>query len=284
MQLLEGKVALITGAARGQGRSHAVRLATEGATVIGVDICAQPEHVAIPGATRDGMQETEALVSKAGRRFVAHVGDVSDFTFLRSVVDQAISEFGRLDIVCANAGVWAISADEAPMPDAERAGIWRTTISTNLMGAWNTLDAVAPAMISTGNGGSITLVGSVASLSGQSPMDMLGSRAHAAQMGYVSAKHALVGLMRSYALALAEHCVRVNGLVPTGVRTMMSQNEVVEAIGERFPGAFDVFANKMPLDVLEPEDVSDALVYLASDAGRFITGVMLPIDGGFLLR
>jgi NAD(P)-dependent dehydrogenase (short-subunit alcohol dehydrogenase family) len=94
MQLLEGKVALITGAARGQGRSHAVRLATEGATVIGVDICAQPEHVAIPGATRDDMHETEALVRKAGRRFVAHVGDVGDFTFLRSVVDQAISEFG----------------------------------------------------------------------------------------------------------------------------------------------------------------------------------------------
>lgn len=284
MSLFEGKVALITGAARGQGRAHAARLAAEGATVVGVDICDQPDHVVIPGATREDLRQTEALVTKAGQRFVAHVGDVADFAFLRSVVVQTIADFGRLDIVCASAGVWAISADENAMPDVDRAGIWQTTISTNLMGAWNTLDAVAPAMVSTGNGGSITLVGSVASLSGQSPMDSLGSRVHAAQMGYVASKHALVGLMRSYALALAENSIRVNCLVPTGVRTQMSQNAIVEAIGERNPSAFAVFANKMPVDVLEPDDVSNALIHLASEAGRFTTGVMMPIDGGFLLR
>lgn len=284
MTLFEGKVALITGAARGQGRAHAVRLAAEGADIVGVDICAQPEHVEIPGATLEDLRETEALVSRAGRRFVSHVGDVADFGFLRAVVEQTIGDFGRLDIVCASAGVWAISADPGPVSDDQRHGAWQATISANLTGAWNTLDAVTPAMVKAGNGGSVTLVGSVASLSGQWPMDALGTRVHAAQMGYVASKHALVGLMRSYALALAEHSIRVNCLIPTGVKTVMSQNEIVNAIGERHPSAFDVFANKMPLDVLEPADVSDALVYLASEAGRFTTGITLPIDGGFLLR
>lgn len=284
MTLIKGKVALITGVARGQGRAHASRLAAEGADVVGVDICTQPDHVSIPGATHEDLRETERLVSRAGQRFVAHVGDVRDFGFLRSVVDHTIAEFGRLDIVCASAGVWAISAADGAVSDAERAGVWETTIATNLMGAWNTLDAAIPAMIKAGNGGSITLIGSVASMSGQLPMDSLGSRVHAAQMGYVASKHALVGLMRSYALALAEHSIRVNCLAPTGVRTAMSQNEIVEAIGERHPSAFDVFANRMPIDVLEPEDVSSVLVHLVSDSGRFTTGVVLPVDGGFLLR
>ena len=274
--VLEGKVALVTGAARGQGRSHAVRLAEEGADVIAVDICAQIETVEIPMATKDDLDETARQVEALDRRIVATAADVRDGLALRDAVQTGVAELGRLDIVCANAGVYALTLDE-PTDPAERRRFWQDTIDVNLTGVWNTVDAAAPLMVEAGNGGAIVLTASTAASKSAANQSL-------AMNAYTAAKHGVVGLMRNFAVDLAPHMIRVNTVHPTGVHTPMVENEVVEKYMSMNEGFAKLVANSLPIPAVDPVDISNAIVYLASEAGRFVTGVQLPVDAGFLVK
>jgi SDR family mycofactocin-dependent oxidoreductase len=283
MGVLDGKVALVTGAARGQGRSHAVRLAQEGADIIAVDLCAQPETVEQPGATPADLAETVRAVEALDRRIVATQADVRDGDRLTRIVADGVAELGGLDIVCANAGIWAVGS-EPGQDRARRAAIWAETIAIDLTGVWNTLEASVPILVEGGRGGAIVLTSSTAGLKGMATLGDVDSLAQAAQTAYTAAKHGVVGLMRNYALQLAPHRIRVNTVHPTGVATPMIVNDVTTALMESNPGFADLTRNPMPVDVVDPVDISNAIVYLVSDAGRYVTGVTLPVDAGFLVK
>jgi SDR family mycofactocin-dependent oxidoreductase len=271
-----GKVAFITGAARGQGRSHALRLAEEGADVIAIDICAQIDSVPYAMATTKDLAETVAQVRALGRRAVSAEVDVRDEADLHAALSAGVAELGRLDIVSANAGIASYGrADEVTE------STWHDVIDTNLMGAWNTARVSIPHLIEGERGGSIIITSSAAGL-----------RGHANAVHYVSSKHALVGLMRSLALELAPHGIRVNSLHPCSVRTPMLHNDAVFKLFrpdlERptLDDTLDIFASltALPVPWVESIDISNALLFLASDEARYITGVTLPIDAGELLK
>jgi SDR family mycofactocin-dependent oxidoreductase len=274
--VLEGKVALVTGAARGQGRSHAVRLAEEGADVIAVDICAQIDTVEIPMSSKDDLDETVRQVEALDRRIVPSVADVRDGLALREAVRAGVAELGRLDIVCANAGVYALTLDE-PTDPAGRRRFWQDTIDVNLTGVWNTVDAAAPIMVEAGNGGAIVLTASTAASKSAANQSL-------AMNAYTAAKHGVVGLMRNLAVDLAPHMIRVNTVHPTGVHTPMVENPVVEKYMQVNEGFAKLVLNALPIPAVDPVDISNAIVYLASDAGRYVTGVQLPVDAGFLVK
>jgi SDR family mycofactocin-dependent oxidoreductase len=272
----EGKVAFVTGAARGQGRSHAVRLAEEGAAVIAVDLCSQVETSPVPMATPADLEETVSEVQGAGGTIIAAEVDVRDYEALKRVVDDAVDELGRLDIVAANAGI--VGFGEAHEL-SERA--WADMIDINLTGVWQTTKVAIPHVIAGGRGGSITLTSSVG-----------GMKAYPRAGHYVAAKHGVVGLMRTLALELAEHQIRVNSVHPTQVYTPMLVNEVSFKLFRpdlELP-TIDDFApvsqamNVLPVPWVEAVDVSNAVLFLASDEARYITGVTLPIDAGCLLH
>ncbi|HEY2088152.1 MAG TPA: mycofactocin-coupled SDR family oxidoreductase [Mycobacterium sp.] len=266
---LAGKVALITGAARGQGRAHAVRLAADGADIIAVDICAPIASVPYPLATADDLAATVKLVEDTGARIVAKEADVRDRTSLSDAVRAAVDELGRLDIVVANAGI-------APMQSGDDG--WRDVIDVNLTGVYNTIKASIPALIKQGAGGSIVLISSAAGLAGVGSPD-------AGSVGYAAAKHGVVGLMRVYANLLAKQNIRVNSIHPTGVETPMIDNDFTRgwlakmAAESDSPGSM---GNALPVEVLQPEDIANAVAWLVSDQARYITGVTLPVDAGFL--
>jgi SDR family mycofactocin-dependent oxidoreductase len=274
--VLQGKVALVTGAARGQGRSHAVRLVEEGADVIAVDICDQIPSVEIPMATKDDLDETVRQVEALGRRIVATVADVRDGVGLQDVVRHGAAELGGLDVVCANAGVYALTLDE-PADAAGRRTFWQDTIDVNLTGVWNTVEAAAPIMIEAGRGGAIVLTASTAASKSAANQSL-------AMNAYTAAKHGVVGLMRNYAVDLAPHMIRVNSVHPTGVHTPMVENAVVERYLAQNAGFAKLVQNSLPVGAVDPVDISNAIVYLASDAGRYVTGVQLPVDAGFLVK
>ncbi|MDX6401871.1 MAG: hypothetical protein QOF27_2477 [Gaiellaceae bacterium] len=274
--VLEGKVAFITGAARGQGRSHAVRLAQEGADIIAVDLCKQPETVSVPGATPEDLQETVSLVESFGRRIVARQVDVRDLTRLSLVAREGVAELGRLDIVVANAGIWAVGATEPEGPEA-RAKVWQESIDIDLTGVWNTTEATIPILIEQGQGGAIVLTSSTAGLKSMS-IDSL------AQNAYTAAKHGVVGLMRNLAVEMAPHMIRVNTIHPTSVHTPMIENDVTAAYVEAHPETMALMSNLMPVDAVDPVDISNGVLYLVSDAGRYVTGITLPVDAGFLVK
>lgn len=276
MGQLDGRVAFITGAARGQGRSHAVRLAAEGADIVAVDICADIPEVPYPLASADDLAETAALVEKEGRRVIARQADVRDFRQLKAAADEAVAEFRRIDVVVANAGVAGMIMDFGD--EDVLAQTWNEVIAVNLTGVWNTVRATAPAIIDGGRGGSIVLTSSTAGLKG------LGARGQIGNEAYGASKHGVVGLMRSFANSLAHHSIRVNTIHPTGVRTMMIENEAMEHFLAAFPDAAGTLTNSLPIEVLEANDISDAVVFLASDAAKFITGVTLPVDAGFTAK
>jgi (+)-trans-carveol dehydrogenase len=273
---VEGKVAFITGAARGQGRSHAIRLAQEGADIIAVDICAQVESVPYPMATPDDLAQTVKEVEALDRRIVASQADVRDYGALKAALDAGVAELGRLDIVSANAGISSVGrADELPEQT------WQDMIDTNLTGVWHAAKAAIPHLKAGGRGGSIILTSSAAGLMAMENI------AH-----YVSAKHGVVGLMRTLALELAPDNIRVNSLHPTMVNTPMIMNEptyqlfrpdlenpTVEDAGPAF-----LTLNALPVKWVEPVDISNALLFLASDEARYITGVTLPIDAGCVIK
>jgi (+)-trans-carveol dehydrogenase len=273
---VEGKVAFITGAARGQGRSHAIRLAQEGADIIAVDICAQIDSVPYPMSTPEDLAQTVKEVEALDRRIVASQADVRDYGALKAALDAGVAELGRLDIVSANAGISSVGrADEL----AEQT--WQDMIGTNLTGVWHAAKAAIPHLKAGGRGGSIILTSSAAGLMAMENI------AH-----YVSAKHGVVGLMRTLALELAPDNIRVNSLHPTMVNTPMIMNEptyrlfrpdlenpTVDDAGPAF-----LTLNALPVKWVEPVDISNALLFLASDEARYITGVTLPIDAGCVIK
>ena len=273
---LEDKVAFITGAARGQGRSHAVRLAQEGADIIAVDLCAQVDSVPYAMATPADLEETVAQVEALDRRIVASRADVRDLAALRSAVDAGVAELGRLDIVSANAGISSMGRADA-MDDPQ----WKDMIDTNLTGVWHTCRASIGHIKAGGRGGSIVLTSSAAGL-----------MAYPGVAHYVSAKHGVVGLMRTLALELAPDMIRVNSLHPTQVDTPMIMNDAtrrlfVPASENPTDAEFAEVSeqmNALPIPWVEAVDISNALLFLASDEGRYITGVALPIDAGAVIK
>ena len=277
MGRLDGKVAFITGAARGQGRSHALRLAEEGADIIAVDIVEQIATVPYGMATQADLDETVRQVEALDRRIVAGTADVRDVEALRAAVDAGVAELGRLDLVAATAGIFSTATPEALSEEQ-----WGDMIDVNLSGVWRTCKVAIPHLRAAG-GGSIIITSSVAGLKG------LPNFAH-----YVSAKHGVVGLMRTLALELAPDMIRVNSVHPTSVDTDMIQNEAIyalfapdlepvertrERIGERFRAT-----NALPIPWVEPVDISNAVLWLASDESRYVTGVTLPVDAGSMQK
>jgi len=268
---LEGKTAFITGAARGQGRSHAVRLAQEGADIIAVDICAQIGSVGYPMATPDELAATAKEVEALGRRIVARQADVRDEAGLRAAFEAGLAELGPVDIVVANAGIAPMSIGEEPHE------AWQDAIDVNLTGVFNTVEIATPSMIERGAGGAIVLTSSTAGLNG------IGGGGRGG-LGYTASKHGVVGLMRSYANVLAPHRIRVNSVHPTGVNTPMVVNDVMQQFLTADPGLSQAMANALPVDMVEPVDISNAIVWLVSDDARYVTGVTLPVDAGFTIK
>ena len=282
MGRVEGKVALITGAARGQGRSHAITLAREGADIIALDLCAQIDDVPYPMATKEDLDRTVSEVEALDRRIVARQADVRDIEALSAVVAEGLDTFGRLDIVCANAGITGAYLPLASL--ADRARQFRTVIDVNLTGVFFTVEACKQAIIDGGRGGSVIITSSLAGL-----------RALGAGGGYTESKHGLVGLMRSAAHELAPHLIRVNSIHPTNVDTPMVVNQAIGHMLRPDKGGKDVvtkedlgeaFApmNLMPVAFLDSSDISNAVLFLASDESRYITGVTLPVDAGAAIK
>jgi SDR family mycofactocin-dependent oxidoreductase len=267
MGKLDGKVAFITGAARGQGRSHAVRLAQEGANVIAVDICQQIASVSYPMSTSDDLARTVKEVEALDRRIVATEADVRDCEALQAAYDAGVAELGAADIVLANAGI-------APMSMEVKPNEWQDVIDVNLTGVYHTVEVAKQSMIDAGQGGAIVLTSSTAGING------IGGGAPGG-LGYTAAKHGLVGLMRSYANLLAEHRIRVNTVHPTGVNTPMVVNDVMQEFLAADPQLSQAMSNALPVDMVEPIDISNAILWLVSDDARYVTGVTLPVDAGF---
>jgi SDR family mycofactocin-dependent oxidoreductase len=261
-----GKVALVTGAARGQGRAHAVRLASEGADVIVVDLCAPLPSVAYESATPEDLAETVRQVEKLDRRAISRIVDVRDLDKLRAVVDGAVAELGRLDVVVANAGICV------PKPwDQVTPKIYEDTISTNVTGTWNTVMAGAPHLVTAG-GGSVILISSAAGLKVQPFM-----------VPYTTSKFAVRGMAKAFAAELGKYGIRVNSVHPTGVNTPMGSGGMQAELGAAIAGyerLGAMFINMLPVEITEPEDVADTVLFLASDESKFITAHELAPDAG----
>jgi SDR family mycofactocin-dependent oxidoreductase len=265
--LLDNKVAFITGAARGQGRSHAVRLAREGASIIAIDVAAEvSSDVGYPPATEDDLAETVDLVAGEGQRIFARVVDVRDAAKMSEVLGEGVATLGgRLDVVVANAGIcnwsrfWEMSEDQ-----------WQTMIDVNLTGVWHTMRSAVPHMLEAGNGGSIITVSSVAGIKS------LPGQAH-----YSAAKHGVVGLTKSAAIELGEYGVRVNSIHPWGVATAMAEDPMTEKMLTEHPNYIASFGSALPgIPLAECGDISDGVVWLASDLSRTVTGAQIPMDMG----
>jgi len=268
----DGKVALITGAARGQGRSHAVRLAGEGADVIALDVCRQLDVAGYPLATGEDLAETVSQVEALDRRVHAVEVDVCDLKAVQAAVDEGIAQLGGVDIVVANAGIGMSSLE------LEQEAAFRGVVEVNLFGVWNTVHAAAPTMVAQGRGGSIVLISSVMGLSGRGGSGLGGMD------GYTASKHALVGLARSWANWLAPHRIRVNTVHPTGVNTPMINNDAIQELLANVPADGPDLTNLLDVQMVESSDVSGAVAWLASDEGRYVTGIALPVDAGFLVK
>ena len=273
---VEGKVAVITGAARGQGRSHCVRLAQEGADIIAIDNCADVAGAPHAGGTAADLAETVAQVEALDRRIIAAKADVRDHDPLTAAIDDGAAHLGRLDIVAANAGIGPSPSVAQEVPE----DIWQTTVDINLTGLWQTVRVAVPHLIAGGLGGSIIMTSSVVGLMSYQNV------AH-----YASAKHGVVGLMRTLALELAQHSIRVNSIHPTQVDTPMIHSEVTYRLFRpdlEDPTRKDFrpvaqSLNALPIPWVDPIDISNAVLFLASDEARYITGVALPVDGGALI-
>ncbi|MGC0366253.1 (+)-trans-carveol dehydrogenase [Rhodococcus sp. 27YEA15] len=275
MSRVAGKVAFITGAARGQGRSHAVRLAQEGADIIAMDVCGKVGRTAdfYAPATDEDLAETVRLVEAEGRRIVAYKADVRDYDALAAGLKDGVEKLGRLDIVAANAGIFQFG-DEVP---EILGGDWDDVIDVNLTGVFNTCKAAVPHIVGGGRGGTIVITSSDA-----------GAKGFARFGHYVTSKHGVIGLMRSLTMELAPHSIRVNVVSPTNCNTDMIQNDAVYRLfrpdlDKPTPEEFAVASATLlalPAPWVEPIDVSNALLFLASDEARYITGVNLPVDGG----
>jgi (+)-trans-carveol dehydrogenase len=273
---VQGKVALVTGAGGGQGRAHALALASEGADIIAIDNCKDVDTIPYSGATPDELNETVVAVEALGRRIAAHEVDVRDLAGLKSAVDSAVDQLGRLDIVAANAGVSSF-APAREMTEDE----WDNLVDINLTGVWKTCKAAIPHLVGGGNGGSITITSSGAGVKGF------------ANIGhYASAKSGLLGLTRTLANELGPNMIRVNCILPTTVSTPMIHNDATYRIfapGIEHPTRDDFAAvlcmmHALPIPWVETTDIANALLFLASDDARYVTGVALPVDAGLAAR
>jgi SDR family mycofactocin-dependent oxidoreductase len=269
---LDNTVAVITGAARGQGRSHAVALAEHGADIIAVDICADIDTIPYPLATKSDLDTTVDLVQATGRRVVPVIADVRDLAALEAGVQAGIDALGEVDIVIANAGVVAIG-DTQTRAEA----LFTTIVDTNLKGVWHTLLATVPSIIRKGKGGSVVLVSSSQGLTGR------GGDGSTAMFAYAASKHGVVGLMRSAANAYAPHKIRVNSVHPSGVATPMILNDFVinRMLENPNPAVSQMLLPDAPL--VEPQDVTEAVLWLVSPRTRYITGVTIPVDAGHIV-
>jgi SDR family mycofactocin-dependent oxidoreductase len=274
---VEGKVAFITGLARGQGRAHALKLASEGADIVGIDICAQFDSVDYAMSTPDDLQQTVKLVEETGRRIIAKVGDVRDVESIRSAYEEGAVTFGHIDLVIANAGIMPVWGRNADTTQA-----WRDCLDVLLTGVLNTVEVAWPRMLKQGTGGSIVITSSMAGV--MPMMRTLGART-LGLLGYSAAKAALVNLAQNYASILAAHNIRVNTVHPTGVNTPMVDNDMVR---DRFANADRedvlVLVNAIPTDFIEADDVANAVLFLCSDESRYFTGSALRVDAGSSLR
>jgi SDR family mycofactocin-dependent oxidoreductase len=275
---VDGKVAFITGAARGQGRSHAVRLAEEGADIIAVDICGPvSSNPQIAPANRDDLAETADQVKRLNRRIVTAEVDVRDYDAVKAAVDSGVEQLGRLDIICANAGIGngGQTLDQTSELD------WNDMIDVNLSGVWKTVKAAVPHLISQGQGGSVILTSSVGGL-----------KAYPHTGHYIAAKHGVVGLMRTFAVELGHHSIRVNSVHPTNVNTPLFMNEGTMKLFRpdlENPGPDDLkvaaqFMHVLPVGWVEPVDISNAVLFLASDESRYVTGLPMTVDAGSMLK
>ncbi|OJZ68101.1 mycofactocin-coupled SDR family oxidoreductase [Mycolicibacterium diernhoferi] len=277
---VEGKVAFVTGAARGQGRSHAVRLAEEGADIIAIDIAGPIRpgvETAIPASTPDDLAETANLVKGLDRRIVTAEVDVRDFDAIKAAVDSGVEQLGRLDIIVANAGIGNGGDVLHETSDQD----WDEMIDINLTGVWKSVKAAVPHLIAGGNGGSIVLTSSVGGL-----------KAYPHCGNYIAAKHGVVGLMRTFAVELGQHMIRVNTVHPTHVSTPMLHNDGTFKMFRpdlENPGPDDMapicqLFHTLPIPWVDPVDISNAVLFLASDEARYVTGVTLPVDAGSCLK
>jgi SDR family mycofactocin-dependent oxidoreductase len=263
-----GKVAFITGAGRGQGRSHAIRLAEEGADIIAVDVLEDYPSVNYGMSSQADLDQTAKAVEALDRRIIARKADVRDAASLKAALDEGVAELGHLDIVCANAGICTVQAWDEVTPQ-----VWGDTLDTNLTGVWNTMVTAVPHLIANGSG-SIIATSSTAGIKG---LPFLAP--------YVAAKHGVVGICRSLANELAAHHIRVNTVHPTGVNTPM-----VEGLGgldpliNRDPNLGPIFMNTYPVESVEAVDISNAVLFLASDEARYVTGLEFTVDAGNTIR
>jgi SDR family mycofactocin-dependent oxidoreductase len=274
MGSLDGRVVFITGAARGQGRSHAVMCAEEGADIVGVDICANLDIVPYALGTEDDLEETARLVEKTGRKMITRKADVRDFTALQDAFDAGVNEFGHVDTVLANAGVVLTNADERDASEALRLGL-----DIMLIGVWNTFQVAIPHMKERGEGGNLIATSSMIAL-----LDLTDGRG--GSDAYLMSKVAIVGLVRAYAAMLAPDRIRVNAVAPTNCATpMITDNPALFKVIEENPRMVNAVQTALPdLPLIEPRDVSNTILFLISDAGRSFTGSMLKVDAGMDVR
>ncbi|ART73402.1 3-ketoacyl-ACP reductase [Mycobacterium dioxanotrophicus] len=275
---VEGKVAFITGAARGQGRSHAVRLAQEGADIIAVDVCRPvSSNSVIPASTPDDLAQTANLIKGLDRRIVTAEVDVRDFEALKAAVAGGVEQLGGLDIIVANAGI----GNGGETLDKTSEQDWDDMIGVNLTGVWKTVKAGVPHLLSGGRGGSIILTSSVGGL-----------KAYPNTGHYIAAKHGVVGLMRTFAIELGQHSIRVNSVHPTNVNTPMFMNDGTMKLFRpdlENPGPDDMavvakLMHVLPVGWVEPVDISNAVLFLASDESRYVTGLPVTVDAGSMLK
>jgi SDR family mycofactocin-dependent oxidoreductase len=270
MGRLSGKVAVVTGAARGQGRSHAVTLAADGADIVACDVPGDIKTIEYAMGTAEELAETAGLVEGHDRRCVTVEGDLRETAAAQAVAGRAMAEFGRIDILVCNAGVMSAADSTWDLTDEQ----WEDMIGVNLTSVWKVCRAVVPHMIAGGQGGAITITGSVGGL-----------RSVAGCTHYDAAKYGCIALMRTLAWELAPKNIRVNVVHPTGVNTEMSNNEWFGRwLNEHEDLAEPMRGNRMPVDVIQPEDVSKLIAFLVSDDARYITGVEHRVDAGFMIK
>lgn len=270
----DGKVALVTGGARGQGRSHAVNLAKRGADVVVLDLLEQVPSVQYAMSTQSDMDETVKLIEAEGRTAIGIKGDVRDYDQVENAVKTAVDELGHLDLVSANAGIMPTTGEQS-----QRLSAWHDAIDIMLTGVFNTLRAATQPMVDSGRGGSIVITGSTSSFMGVAyNMRTL----NPGQMGYGAAKHGVLALVRNFARALGQYNVRVNLVAPAGVRTPMLENEFFgPSVRDDAPPGW--MANAMNTDIVEPQEISEAVLWLLSDQARYVTGTTIAVDSGTLV-
>jgi SDR family mycofactocin-dependent oxidoreductase len=273
MGKFDGKVAFVTGGARGQGRSHAINLAREGADIVILDLCEQVETVQYGMSTMDDLDQTVKMIEHEDQRAVGIKGDVRDYEAVVGAVGRAVDDFGRLDLVVANAGIMPTTGEKKHELQA-----WRDTIDIMLTGVFHTLRAAVAPMKESGNGGSVVITGSTSSFRGVAFDEEM---CNPGQVGYGAAKHGVIAIMKNFARAYGQFNIRVNMVAPAGVNTPMVVNEFFAGLQDVAPPGW--MANAMNVPLAEPQDISDAVLWLLSDQARYVTGTAIPVDCGQLL-